>query len=51
MHEDRTCPSLDFLQQKMSSTSDWWLLLNYVIFELSDAASAELAADPVFAAL
>jgi hypothetical protein len=46
-----TAQDLDFLQQKMSSTSDWWLLLNYVVFELSEAATAELGADPVLAAL
>jgi len=46
-----TAEDLDFLQQKVSSTSDWSLLLRYIFFELTDAARAELGAHPVLCAL
>jgi len=46
-----TALDLDFLQQKLSSTSDWALLLGYIAFELTDAARAALGAHPVLCAL
>jgi len=46
-----TAEDLEFLQQKMSSSSDWSVLLGYVAFELTDAARAELGAQPVLSAL
>jgi len=46
-----TAEGLDFLQQKMSSSSDWSVLLGYVVFELTEPARAELGAHPVLCSL
>jgi hypothetical protein len=46
-----TAEDLDFLQQKMSSSSDWSVLLGYVSFELTDASRAKLGSDPVLCSL
>jgi len=46
-----TAADIDFLQQKLSSSSDWAILLGYLEFELDDGARAQLEADPVLAAL
>jgi len=46
-----TAEDLEFLQQKLSSSSDWAMILAYLEFNLDDATRATLAAHPVLCTL
>ena len=46
-----TAADLEFLQQKLSSSSDWALLLAYLEFDLSDTTRATLSVHPVLCTL
>jgi len=46
-----TATDLEFLQQKLSSSSDWAMLLAYLEFDLDDATRATLAAHSVLCTL
>ena len=46
-----TAQDLAFLQQKLSASSDWSLLLGYVDFEMSEEVRAEISMHPVLCTL